>query len=150
LDGRLMNAVYRDGFIWCAQAIDVGGRSACRWYKLDTSNSMVAMSGTVDDPVRYYFDPGIAVNANGEAVMGFTGSSAGEYASAYYTGRAVSDPSGLMSTPILLKAGTASQNNIDGFGRNRWGDYSLTTLDPNDSVTLWTIQEYAHAPDIWG
>ena len=66
------------------------------------------------------------------------------------TGRRASDPAGLMATPSLLKAGSAAQNNIDGFGRNRWGDYSLSTLDPSDQLTMWTIQEYAEATNIWG
>ncbi|MBU0717407.1 MAG: immune inhibitor A, partial [Planctomycetes bacterium] len=52
--------------------------------------------------------------------------------------------------PVLYKAGTGPQNNIDGYGRNRWGDYSYTTLDPVDQTTFWTIQEYGHSSNIWG
>ncbi|UCG33381.1 MAG: right-handed parallel beta-helix repeat-containing protein, partial [Phycisphaerales bacterium] len=30
------------------------------------------------------------------------------------------------------------------------GDYSYTTLDPVEELTIWTIQEYGHADEIWG
>jgi hypothetical protein len=151
VDGRLMNAVYRDGSIWTCHTINVSDRAACRWYEIRVVGSpSLVQYGTVADSIQHYFFPGISVNARGDAVMGFTGSNASEYASAYYTGRLYSDPPGVMAVPAPYKAGQASQNNIDGYGRNRWGDYSLSTLDPTDQVTLWTIQEYAEATDIWG
>src|SRR5262249_6493109 len=30
-------------------------------------------------------------------------------------------------------------------GRKRWGDYSFTSLDPADDMTVWTVQEYAES-----
>ncbi|HRX84001.1 MAG TPA: right-handed parallel beta-helix repeat-containing protein, partial [Phycisphaerae bacterium] len=147
---RLMNAVYRDGSIWTAHTIDSSGRAGCRWYELDPAAMTVIQQGTVSDPVLNYFFPSITVNAVGHAVMGFSGAHSGQYAGAYYTGRRAADPPGTMAPPVQYRAGAAPQNNIDGFGRNRWGDYSLTTLDPADDLTMWTIQEYAHAEDIWG
>src|SRR5207247_1818222 len=35
------------------------------------------------------------------------------------------------------------------FGR-RWGDYSFTSLDPNDDMTMWTIQEFCNATNSYG
>jgi hypothetical protein len=32
---------------------------------------------------------------------------------------------------------------------NRWGDYSATTLDPNDPTHFWTIQEWAGGSTTW-
>ena len=50
-----------------------------------------------------------------------------------------------------FKAGVASYQRLDGSSRNRWGDYSYTSLDPNDDMSLWTIQEYAKSPaNTWG
>jgi len=72
------------------------------------------------------------------------------YASCYYTGRLASDLPGDMAAPVQYKAGQAPQNNVDGYGRNRWGDYSYTTLDPVDETTFWTLQEYGHGNNIWG
>ena len=37
----------------------------------------------------------------------------------------------------------ASYTILDGINRNRWGDYSLTDVDPSDDQTIWTFQEYA-------
>ena len=141
---RLMNTVYRDGYIWTAHCIDVGGRAASRWYKIDVPNTTLGDYGTIEDPVLYYFFPTIMVNPNGDAIMGFSGSCSGQYAAAYYTGRSASDPPGYMAPPVLYKEGEAIYNLIDSYGRNRWGDYSLCSLDPVKN-TLWTIQEYAHS-----
>ena len=149
VDDRLMNAVYRDGSIWTAHTVNQSGKAACRWYQLDPSPLGLIQQGTVTDPVFYYFFPGIAVNASGDVVMGFTGSHSGVYAGAYYTGRLTGDTAGEMAIPALFRAGQAAQNNIDGYGRNRWGDYSLSFADP-DGERLWMIQEYGHATNIWG
>jgi hypothetical protein len=141
---RLMNAVYRNGNIWTTHCIDVNGRAASRWYKIDILNTTLDDYGTIDDEIMHYFFPSIMVNANGDAIMGFSGSNSGQYAAAYYTGRLANDSPGYMAPPILLKEGEASYNLNDGYGRNRWGDYSLCSLDPVKQ-TFWTIQEYAHS-----
>ena len=150
VDERLMMAVYRGSSLWTAHTINVSGRAGCRWYEIDAAAYTLVQSGNVADSTLWYFFPSIMVNENGAAAMGFTGSSPSQYAACYYTGRVAGDPPGEMAPPVMYKAGTAPQNNIDGYGRNRWGDYSYTTLDPTDHVTFWTIQEYGHATDIWG
>ncbi len=147
---RLMNAMYRDGSVWTAHTVRVDGRASCRWYQISPEPLELTQVGTVSDPVRWYFFPSIAVNQFGHAVMGFTGSSAQQYAASYYTGRRAMDPPGAMAPPALLRAGSGAQNNIDGVGRNRWGDYSQTAPDPVDLDRIWTIQEYGHATNIWG
>jgi hypothetical protein len=141
---RLMNAVYRDGFIWTAHCIGLNGRAASRWYKVDVSDTTLDDYGTIEDSVMYYFFPTIMVDGNGNAIMGFSGSHSGQYAAAYYTGRLAIDPPGEMAAPVLFKEGEDTYNLVDGYGRNRWGDYSLCSLDPV-SFTLWTSQEYAHS-----
>jgi hypothetical protein len=150
VDERLMMSVYRGGSLWAAHTINVSGRAGCRWYEINAANHTLIQSGTVADSSLWYFFPSIMVNDVGDAVMGFTGSNANQYAGCYYTGRKQNDPPGEMATPVQYKAGTGPQNNIDGYGRNRWGDYSYTTLDPTDEMTFWTIQEYGHADNIWG
>ena len=146
---RLMNAVYRNGSIWTAHAVNQGGRASARWYQLDPVSLSVVQSGTVSDGTRHYFFPSIAVNSADDVVMGFSGSHANEYAGAWYSGRKSSDPTGVMSSPVQYRAGNAPQNNIDGAGRNRFGDYSLTVTDPTDG-TFWTVQEYGHSTNVWG
>ncbi|MFQ5461117.1 MAG: hypothetical protein ACE5E5_00655 [Phycisphaerae bacterium] len=150
IDRRLMMSVYRDGSIWTAHTITQSGKAACRWYQLDVDSVSVIQSGTVAGATRYYYYPSIMVNKFGQVAMAFSGSKANEYIGAYYTGRNVLDPPGVMATPTLYKMGLAPQNNIDSVGRNRWGDYSYTSLDPVDETTIWTLQEFAHQTDIWG
>jgi hypothetical protein len=150
VDDRLMMSVYRDGSLWAAHTINVNGRCGCRWYEIDPEATTVIQEGTVADSSLYYFFPSIMVNQAGDAVMGFTGSNASQYAACYYTGRLATDPPGEMAPPEMFKEGTGPQNNVDAYGRNRWGDYSYTTLDPLDQTTFWTIQEYGHGTDVWG
>lgn len=150
VDTRLMMSFYRDGSIWTAHTINVAGRAGCRWYEIDAATKDVIQWGNVADSSLYYFFPALIPNQFGDVVMAFSGSNASQYAGCYYTGRLSSDPLGEMADPVQCKAGTGPQNNIDGYGRNRWGDYSYTTLDPSDDTTFWTIQEYGHGTDIWG
>ena len=150
VDYRPMNAFYRDGSLWTCHCISYGGRAAARWYEINPLTAGLIQSGTVSDGTLYYFFPSIAVNDFGRVVLGISGSHANQYVSTYYTGRLSSDPPGEMATPVMYHAGVAGQDIIDGYGRNRFGDYSLTTLDPVDELSLWTIQEYGHAQDVWG
>ncbi len=150
VDRRLMNAVYRGGYIWTTNTLSVNTRAACRWYKINPVSRTLIESGTVSDSSLHYFFPSIMVNSAGDAFMGFSGANADQYVAAYYTGRLSTDTAGQMAVPALLKAGVAPQNNIDQYGRNRWGDYSLCSLDPVDDTVAWTIQAYGHATDIWG
>ncbi|MHC4610864.1 MAG: Ig-like domain-containing protein, partial [Planctomycetota bacterium] len=150
VDDRLMMSAYRDGSIWACHTIAAGGRAGCRWYEIDIASMSLVQSGTVADSSLYYFFPAIMVNQAGHVVMGFSGSNSSQYAGCYYTGRRATDPLGEMAPPEMYKAGTGPQNNVDGYGRNRWGDYSYTTLDPVDQATFWTIQEYGHDNNIWG
>jgi hypothetical protein len=54
--------------------------------------------------------------------------------------------------PAQMMPGKASYVRLgpdeDGVQRNRWGDYSATTVDPKDK-TFWTVQEFAVAKDTW-
>ncbi len=149
-DARLGNAVYRDGNIVTAQTIALSGRAACRWYEISTASTSVNQSGTLSDPDLSFFYPGISVNQARDIVVGFTGSSPTTSPSCYLAGRIATDPPGAMSAAELYKAGSGSNYNLlDGFGRNRWGDYSLTTVDPSDDYTFWTIQEYVKGNNDW-
>ncbi len=148
-DARLQMAVYRDGYLWTCNTISYGGRSACRWYKINVNTTSIADYGTVYDSSLYFYYPSVMVNAMGHAIMGFSGSNSYQYAGAYYCGRRADDPAGDMSTPVQYREGNGPYTIVDGYGRNRWGDYSYTTLDPEDDLTFWTIQEYAKGTDDW-
>jgi hypothetical protein len=40
---------------------------------------------------------------------------------------------------------TGGGSQLDSFGR--WGDYSMTTVDPSDGMTFWHVNEYYPAPN---
>jgi hypothetical protein len=147
-DARIQRVVYRDGYLWTAHTVGQDGRCAARWYKIDTSDGSVE-SGTVADSSLHYYYPSIMVNAGGDAVMGFSGSDENQWVGCYYTGRRFTDPVGEMSDPIQYQEGLGAYNHVDSYGRNRWGDYSHTVLDPDDESTFYTIQEHAYTANKW-
>ena len=150
VDHRPMNSVFRNGSLWTAHAVDVSGRAAIRWYEIDPLTTSTLQVGTIDDPVLGFVMPSVSVNSLGDAVLAFSGSSSSQFAAAYYTGRLATDALGQVAAPILFKAGEGFYQHLDSFGRNRWGDYSLTSIDPVDDLTFWTVQEYAQPNNRWG
>jgi hypothetical protein len=78
--------------------------------------------------------PSLMVNCAGDMVMGFSGSSATNYISAFYTQRLANGY--VPGPPRVVQAGTTPYYNSD------WGDYSATTLDPTDDWSFWTVQQY--------
>lgn len=149
IDYRHMNAVYRNGSVWTAHCINVSGRAGVRWYELDPVAVSAPQIGTISDSVFHYYMPGISVNASDQMVVGFSGSSPSSFVGAYLSGRLPSDPPGEVSAPILYKAGEAPYTQLSSAGVNRWGDYSLTSIDPVGDKDFWTIQEYARIGNTW-
>jgi len=170
LDFRLIAAHVRNGKLWTAHniAVDNNGvpngtdtRMGIRWYELGNLSSAptVLQSGTLFQPSpsnttdqRSYWMGSIMVSGQGHALMGFTTAGQNEYANAAYAGRLVNDPAGTLRTPVLYTSSSTSYNppsNPGGSGGRRWGDYSYTSLDPNDDMTMWTIQEWCNAQNIY-
>ncbi|HYZ48004.1 MAG TPA: PEPxxWA-CTERM sorting domain-containing protein [Sphingomonas sp.] len=116
-----------------------------------------------------YYEGSLAVNANGDIVVGYNRSGTGTdsfgvdgkisvYAGLFNT---ASDGSLVFRGSILLKQSLVDDyhNNaqvtvngqtfvcgLDGqvaCGRQRWGDYSAVSLDPNDQNTFWVFGEFA-------
>jgi hypothetical protein len=168
VDLRLMNAVVRGGSLWTNHNIQVdssgngsksGGRNGTRWYQIDVLNPTptVTQSGTVFDPATTnplsYWMPSINVSAQGHVAMGGSVAGAAHYVDAWTAGRLSSDPLDSSQAPFLYTSSNAAYNPIfQGFPDNphRWGDYSFTSLDPDDGMTMWTIQEYTNAANSWG
>ena len=56
-----------------------------------------------------------------------------------YAGRLAGDPpSNLGQGEATMFTGTGSQTGTNG----RWGDYSMTTIDPSDGTSFWHVGEY--------
>ena len=99
----------------------------------------------MDDPTgaAFYAYPSIAVNRNGDVLVGYSRFSATQHASANFSFRAAADPPNTLQPDTVFKPGEAPYRT--GKASNRWGDYSATVVDPADDLSFWTIQEYAAA-----
>jgi len=165
LDDRLFDAKSRGGHVWTAHNIavdatgagtDAGDRDGVRWYEIDVTgvSPTLVQSGTLFDDAasnpRFYWMPSIMVSGQGHAAVGSSAAGAAERANAVAAGRLASDPPGTLAAPLLFTASNTAYNPAADPGPpRRWGDYSFTSLDPDD-MTFWTIQEYCDATDSWG
>lgn len=150
---------YRNGFLWATQSVarnfGSGSVSAIRWVQIDTSAWPNSVSFTQDSVLGidgvWHFYPDITVDALNNVTIVFGRSSVSEFASVYYTGRLSTDPPNTLRPSILLKAGTATLNQIPDSGRGGifYGDYFGIALDPSDG-SFWMLGEYAKASDAWG
>ena len=148
------NVVFRNGSIWYAQTIGLPAgrtaatidRTAAQWTRLDTTGAFVE-GGRIDDANanttngEWYAYPSIAVNANGDLLLGFSNFSWKHFARAAYAMRPNGEAS--MRDPALIKEGEDYYSKSFTGTRNRWGDYSHTIVDPDNDLDFWTIQEYA-------
>lgn len=150
-DSSMQNVVYRNGFLWCVHHIFLPAqnptRSSIQWWQLTTNR--IVQHGLIDDPngVLYFGYPSIAVNSANDLLIGYSRFSAFQYASANYSCRSASDPPGTLRADTVLKAGEGPYFKTRRTGKNRWGDFSATVVDPRDDRAFWTIQEYAAIPD---
>jgi len=143
-DARMQNVVYRNGSLWAAQTVFLPAasptRSAVQWWQIAPDGAVIQQA-RIDDPGggNFYAFPSLAVNANGDVLVGYSRFSAAQYASANYAFRAASDPPNTLRTDTVLKVGEAPYYKTFGGGYNRWGDYSNTVVDPVNDLDMWTI-----------
>jgi hypothetical protein len=148
------NVVFRNGRLWTVNHVGSADhqRVEVAWYEIDPTEASLSEAGSpvqegrISDSVMSFFYPSIGVNRDNHVMIGFSASSPGMYAGAYYTAREAGDPPGSMQPVELMQEGLGPYYKTFGAGRNRWGDYSATTVDPEDDRTFWTIQEYAETP----
>lgn len=141
--------VLRDGSIWAVSTVNVGGRAGLRWLEIDATTNEILQTGVLAHPELALFYGSIAVNEHGHVVIGCSASSESVFPGSYAI---VGETEGGITSfgdPILLRAGEADYFLDYGSGRNRWGDYSATVVDPSDSRVFWTIQEFVLAEDVW-
>jgi hypothetical protein len=117
------------------------------WIVLDATTDAVLQQGTISDPNFDFFYPSIAANAEGDVVLAFdrsggpTAGAAGNI-SAYAAVGTTTNGILTFGTPFLLQSGLVDDYHlVDAANINRWGDYSATTVDPNDPFDFWTVQE---------
>ncbi|MEM7623724.1 MAG: hypothetical protein AAF235_11045, partial [Planctomycetota bacterium] len=144
------NVILRNGELWAVQGVDVDGRAAIRWLRINESTRQVIESGTLASSTFAVIFPSIAVTESGGIVVGCTVVGPSQPASAAAFIGLTDGTTTEFGPPIVLREGTANYENLDSFGRNRWGDYSATTVDPSNPDAIWTFQEFVLQQDVWG
>jgi hypothetical protein len=175
LDDRLYAAVMRNGRLWTSHNFRVSSagvantgaesRNAVRWYEIQNLNTTPALvqSGTVFDnaatlaAARQYWIPSIAVSGQGHAAIGASTAGTNFFINAFTIGRLSGDTLGTMQgSPGSLAGYTSSSSAYNppsdpgGSAGRRWGDYSYTSVDPLDDMTMWTVGEYCQALNSYG
>jgi hypothetical protein len=141
--------VLQNGEFWGVQTVNNNGRDALRWFAIDAATNTLRQSGLIASPTLSFYFGSLAVNQFGNVVIGFSGSGPSQFVSAYAVEGLTTNGVTIFGDPILLKAGVADYQVTFGGADNRWGDYSATTLDPDNPFRFWTIQEWVSGTDIW-
>jgi len=159
-DSRIQNVIYRNGSLWVAHTVfvplDTPTRSAVQWWEVLPQTGVPFQFGRVGGAgsPAFYAYPSIAVNANNDVLIGYSSFSGTQYPSAAYSFKTdLYDAPDVLRPPVTLKAGEAPFFVPDGT-KNLWGDWSAAVVDPANEIDMWTVQEYAAAPeggeDRWG
>jgi hypothetical protein len=156
LGDKIMTPVvyqFRNGVesLWADQTTMLNfpnGPTAITWYQFDVTGGtfpatpIQQQEWTNGNDGLWRFMPSIAVDQNGNAAIGYSVSKGGDdgiHPGIRYAGRLASD--------LLNNLGQGEAVMFDGIGSqgaNRWGDYSMTTLD-TDGMTFWHANEYYSA-----
>ncbi len=143
LSGTMMHRVAYRNFgtheaIVANHTVDLGDfpdHAASRWYEGRKSGSgwSVHQEGTYGPDTDSRWNASIAMNANGDIMMGYTVSSVITIPTIRYVGRQASDPLGQMT----FAEGTLIESFGSQIGSNTWGDFSSTVVDPADDLSFW-------------
>ncbi len=119
------------------------GPTIVRWYQFDvTGGNFPATAAQQQDWSNandglWRFMPSVAVDQNGNTAIGYSISSPSIFPGIRYAGRLATDPlNNLGQGEAVMTNGVGSQTG------SRWGDYSMTTIDPSDGLSFWHANEY--------
>ncbi len=156
-DSRVQNGVvYINGSLWFTHTVFLPTNnptySGVDWWQVNPATLSVLQYGRIADVnknTNYYY-PSLNVNALGDALLGYCISGTDSfYASAGYSFHAATDPASTMQSRYIYKPGQAGYYKTLGGGRNRWGDYTGTAVDPVDN-SFWTFGQWAQTGNNWG
>lgn len=172
-DDRLFAAHLRNGRLWTAHNISVNNtgttsgtrtRDAARWYELNgiaspavpaitQSGTVFAASATNTTDQPHFIFPSVMVSGQGHALMGVSTAGTNIRVDAATTGRLSGDALGAMASPGAYTFSLTAYNppsDPGGASGRRWGDYSYTSVDPVDDMTMWTVQMFCDATNSYG
>jgi hypothetical protein len=168
IDDRLGSAQLKNGSLWTVHTNLVtstgvssssGTRDGVRWYEITNlmGTPTLRESGTLFDPastgVKNYWMGSIAASGQGHVAIGASFGGPSDHPGVALAGRLSGDALGLTEAVTQQAGGTSGYVQTtcpNPCNVYRWGDYSTTTVDPNDNMTMWTIQEIVAATNSWG
>jgi S-layer homology domain len=126
------------------------GPTAIRWYQFNVTggnfpaNPAQQQNWTNGNDGLWRWMPSIAANQNGNVAIGYSASSPARFPSIRYAGRLIADPPNNLGQgeAIMTSGGGAQLISSPPGAAGRWGDYSMTTVDPADNKTFWHVNEY--------
>lgn len=159
LDDRISSSVYEvNGRIYGVHTVNTtaDGRDEARvrYFVLNANTMALLDEGDIGEAGFDYFQGSLAVNAQGNVVIAYnrSGAFAGSGLISIMARTFTTNGSGKLvqfGDEVLIK-----QSLVDDYhngslagetavGRQRWGDYSSVSLDPEDSSNFWIIGEFA-------
>ena len=135
----------------CNHTVDVDGNDhgSVRWYELRNEGDgwYIYQQSTFAPDEESRWMGSMAMDADGNIGLGYSVSGDSVFPGIKVTGRRLNDDPGMMTmfeSEIATGAGNQGYN-------ERWGDYSLMTVDPVDDLTFWYTQEYlpGYGPLVW-
>jgi len=159
LDERISSSAYEaNGKIYMVQTVNSGldpeDEARVRYTVLDADSFAILSQGDIGAAGYDYYQGSIAVNEDGQVVIGYNRSGL-DPATGKISFMAQSfntDASGnlvALSGELLLKESLTDDYHNGSLygqaaaGRQRWGDYSQVSVDPEDSSKFWVIGEFA-------
>jgi len=122
-----------------------GSTGAARWYEFRApAGNPTALAtyqgGTYAPDATYRFMGSLAMDKNGDIMLGYSRSSSTQHPDIYFTGRAATDALGTMQgeqSIVNQSVATGSQSRTS----HRWGDYTSMSIDL-DGCTFWYTNQY--------
>jgi hypothetical protein len=135
--------------LWADQTVctdaNCTGPTGVRWYQFDVTGgafpatAVQQQTWTNSNDGLWRWMPSIAVDDDGNAAIGYSVSSPSMFAGIRYAGRLAIDPPGnLAQGEALMRDGAGNETD----NRGRWGDYTMTSIDPTDGMTFWHVNQY--------
>lgn len=158
LDERISSSVYEsNGKIYMLHTVDslldAQDEARLRLVVLDSATNAIIDQMDIGSAGHDYYQGSIAVNDQGEVVVGYNRSGLGPDGKIAFLARVYkTDPSGHLyqaSGELMLKESLTNDYHNGSLygqpaaGRQRWGDYSQVSVDPDDPSKFWLIGEFA-------
>ena len=158
LDDRISGSAWeQNGKIYAVHTVTPIGavHTAVVWTVSDAATGHLIQEGTISGGGYDYYQGSLAVNASGQVVIGYdrSGSNAGDGLISVFAqtfnpllggnGALVGTGTFLLHVSNTDQYHNGSVDHQPAVGRQRWGDYSAVTVDPDNIENFWVIGEFA-------